>query len=160
MRPRTPCAACLPFQFDCQWEDDPGFVFYDFHHPEDVPHSLRRQFDYVVADPPYITEPCWKKYARTARLLLRSSSDTSAKVLAASVDANEALLRHEFPGMRRCAFRPCMPTLMYQYSFFTNYCSTHLEQENPEIVEFGPRKGLHLLTRGHTSSSEHLCALQ
>jgi EEF1A lysine methyltransferase 1 len=43
-------------QFDRKWETDPGFVFYDFNHPDDLPSDLEGTFELAVIDPPFITK--------------------------------------------------------------------------------------------------------
>jgi 16S rRNA G966 N2-methylase RsmD len=57
--------------FDKQWENDPGFVFYDFNDPERIPEHLRGSFEGVLIDPPFITPEVWEKYAKTAKMLLK-----------------------------------------------------------------------------------------
>ena len=43
-------------QFDKKWETDPGFVFYDFNQPSDLPSDLEGTFELAVIDPPFITK--------------------------------------------------------------------------------------------------------
>lgn len=38
---------------------------------KDIPQSHQHTFDYIVVDPPFITEDVWKKYATTIKLLLK-----------------------------------------------------------------------------------------
>lgn len=59
------------FDYDRVWENDRGFVFYDFNEPENVPSELSTSFDCVVIDPPFITKEVWEKYAITSKLLLK-----------------------------------------------------------------------------------------
>lgn len=61
----------IVLDFDKQWESDPGFVFYDFNDPENIPEKLRGSFEGVLIDPPFITPEVWEKYATTAKLLLK-----------------------------------------------------------------------------------------
>jgi EEF1A lysine methyltransferase 1 len=49
------------FDFDQKFNKDPGFVFYDFNKPEDIPAELHSYFDMVVIDPPFITREVWEK---------------------------------------------------------------------------------------------------
>jgi 16S rRNA G966 N2-methylase RsmD len=52
-------------------------VFYDFNRPEDIPESLRKTFDMVVIDPPFITEEVWRKYGTAGKMLQKEGlSDT------------------------------------------------------------------------------------
>ena len=48
-------------QYDKKFEKDPGYVFYDFNKPEDIPKELHGAFDMVVIDPPFITREVWEK---------------------------------------------------------------------------------------------------
>jgi len=71
-------------QFDRQWDKDPGFVFYDYKKPQDIPPELHHQFDYIVIDPPFITEEVWQKYSEAAKLLLIQPSPVAAAAPASS----------------------------------------------------------------------------
>lgn len=57
--------------FDQQWASNPRFVAFDFRQPEQLPEQLLGSCAMVVIDPPFITHDVWRKYAVTARLLLR-----------------------------------------------------------------------------------------
>ncbi|CAN0049718.1 unnamed protein product, partial [Discosporangium mesarthrocarpum] len=48
-------AKCKVFDLDTKWEKDPGFVQFDYAHPENIPVELRGTFQMVVVDPPFIT---------------------------------------------------------------------------------------------------------
>eukprot|EP01031_Cornospumella_fuschlensis_P035223 gene35223-42667_t len=124
------------FEYDRSWENDRGFVFYDFNKPEDVPAGLHQSFDVVVIDPPFITEDVWRKYAAAAKLLLKdgidSNGEPAGKVILTTVLENEALL-HELFGTTVTAYRPSIPHLVYQYNLFTNYGSPVFSKINPEI---------------------------
>ena len=123
---------------DEQWAPHPSYVRFDFHHPHALPSSLHHQFDFVVIDPPFITDDVWRLYAEAALLLLvPPSSSPPPRVLLSSIPENEELL-HSLLQVHLAAFRPCIPHLIYQYSFFINYKSTRLQQLNPEIDEEPP----------------------
>lgn len=87
-------------------------------------------FDYVVVDPPFITEPVWELYAKAIRLLLKPDG----LMLLSTIPENADLLARLL-GCKRCVFRPSIPNLVYQYDFFTNYDSEILGKPNPEIPE-------------------------
>jgi len=54
------------------WENDRGYVFYDFNQePDAIDASLHKSFDMVVVDPPFITRDVWEKYATTVYALLK-----------------------------------------------------------------------------------------
>jgi len=58
------------FDLDKQWSNEPNFVVYDFHNPEDIPANIHHTFDCIVIDPPFITHEVWRQYAAAAKLLL------------------------------------------------------------------------------------------
>ena len=119
--------------YDAQWSAHPSFVSYDFHHPRALPTSLHHRFDYVVIDPPFITDDVWRLYAEAALLLLvPPGSEPPPRLLLSTIPENVELL-HELLGVQLVAFRPSIPNLIYQYSFFTNYHSPRLDRLNPEI---------------------------
>ena len=112
-------------QFDTSLEPCPGYHFYDYNHPCDIDESCRGAFDLVVIDPPFITESVWRDYATTARLL---SKGDKVRVIATTVDENAALLESLF-GCQRVSFRPTNPHLVYQYSTFTNFATSALNDK-------------------------------
>ncbi|CBH12888.1 hypothetical protein, conserved [Trypanosoma brucei gambiense DAL972] len=124
------------FEYDKQWKDDAGFVFYDFHRPEEVPVQYFGAFDYVVADPPFITEDVWTAYIQTAKLLLRNGG----KLLFTTVMENHTMLEGLLDGPLFIAtFRPAIAHLTYQYVCFTNYRPTRLSQVNEELPPDDPK---------------------
>ncbi|CAK0837635.1 unnamed protein product [Prorocentrum cordatum] len=134
--PAAARASCKVLEFDRAWQDDPGFVFYDFHHPEDVPPDLHHAFDLVVVDPPYITREVWSKYATTAKLLMKQGADDRGcplgRLLCTSIAENAPMLR-ELLGIEPRRFRPAIPNLVYQYHTYTNYDSERLGRHNTEV---------------------------
>lgn len=132
---------CFVFDFDKKWDSDRGFVFYDFKDPENVPEELKKTFDLVVIDPPFITHEVWHKYAETAKVLLKSSplekdadGNCAAKVIGTTIIENEPMLK-ECLGLSATAFQPSIPNLVYQYNLFTNYPASTFAKRNPEIPE-------------------------
>lgn len=119
---------CKVFDFDRQWDSDPGFVFYDFHQPEDLPEALRGAFSFVLIDPPFITREVWEKYAITARFL----ACEGARILCTTI-AENAQLMAELLDLHPVLYRPGIPNLVYQYSIYVNYESDRLNELNPEI---------------------------
>eukprot|EP01064_Diplonema_japonicum_P028296 TRINITY_DN4306_c0_g2_i2.p1 TRINITY_DN4306_c0_g2~~TRINITY_DN4306_c0_g2_i2.p1 ORF type:complete len:394 (+),score=85.61 TRINITY_DN4306_c0_g2_i2:35-1216(+) len=120
------------FEYDRQWETDPGFVFYDYDKPSEVNITLFGQFDMVVIDPPFITEECWKKYAETARLLLCPGG----KLICTTIVENEGLMA-SLLGCKPVKFQPSIPNLVYQYNTYTSYpedVSVCFNEVNPEIA--------------------------
>ena len=82
----------------------------------------------VVVDPPFITEDVWKAYAQAIKMVLKEGG----KILLSSIDENESMLK-ELLGVRKVNFRPSIPHLVYQYSFYTNYNDSRLDEVNSEI---------------------------
>lgn len=149
-------------EYDRQWESDAGFVFYDFRKPDHVPVQHMGKFDYVIADPPFITEDVWTAYIHTAKLLLVSPSSTNGvetqvdesshpppsshgmqttvgngKVLFTTILENHTTLESLLNGPLYIPhFRPLVHHLTYQYVCFTNYVATKLNQiRNDEVEE-------------------------
>ncbi|KAI8469010.1 MAG: putative N6-adenine methyltransferase-domain-containing protein [Monoraphidium minutum] len=101
-----------------------GFAAYDFNAPEELPPGLAGSFSLVVIDPPFITEPVWRQYARTAALLLPRGAPPH--VIASTVLENAPLMAELF-GAAPVAFRPAIPHLVYHYP------PTALVEANPEV---------------------------
>ena len=58
----------------------------------------------------------------------------NGKLLLSTIDENEEMLK-EVLQVKKRAFRPSIPNLVYQYSFYSNYESEGLNSKNPEIPE-------------------------
>lgn len=80
---------CYLFDYDKGLSKDERFVFYDFNDPETIPEDLLGSFDLLVVDPPFITEEVWRKYAKSAHLLLKPET---GKVILTTIAENEKLL--------------------------------------------------------------------
>ena len=107
-------------------------MFFDFNKIENIPEDLHHKFDMVVIDPPFITREVWEKYAEISRLLLK---EEGGHALLSTIDENEEMIL-EIMGAKRRAFRPSIPNLVYQYSFYTTYEHPDLDEKNAEIPEF------------------------
>ena len=83
---------CRVLDYDEGLGDD--VIKYDFNEPTTVPDALRGAFHCAVIDPPFITADVWKKYAETAKLLLRPGG----LVVLTTVIENSSLLADIFPG--------------------------------------------------------------
>ena len=106
-------------------------MFYDFNKPENIPENLHHQFHLVVIDPPFITREVWEKYAEASQLLL---VEDGGHALLSTIDENEEMIL-ELMGARRREFRPSIPNLVYQYSFYATYDNQELDEKNPEIPD-------------------------
>jgi 16S rRNA G966 N2-methylase RsmD len=125
-----------------------NFVHYNFYEASKIPKEFHHSFDYVVIDPPFITEEVWKLYADAAKLLLIEGNESisvttednlikeitvpKGKLLLSTIPENFAYLK-QIMDVDLCKFRPSIPNLIYQYSLYTNYSSQLLSQWNPEI---------------------------
>jgi len=85
----------------------------------------------VVIDPPFITREVWEKYAQCAKILLKPEG----MYLISTIDENEEMIK-ELTGSSKRTFRPSIPNLVYQYSFYSSYSHPALDVKNPEIPEF------------------------
>ena len=110
---------------------------YDFNKADEIPEELRGTFDMAVIDPPFITREVWEKYTYAVNLLLKKDENgkTCGKLLCSTIDENKEFME-ELLQVKPIAFRPSIPNLVYQYSFYTNYVDEKQAEKNPEIPEF------------------------
>ena len=101
---------------------------YDFNKPEEIPESMHQSFDMCVIDPPFITREVWEKYTVAAKMLMKEDG----KLLCSTIDENVEFMA-ELLAVKNIKFRPSIPNLVYQYSFYTNYEDEKQNEENPEI---------------------------
>ena len=92
--------------------------------------DLKNTFDFIVIDPPFITEEAWSKFASFAKYL----SNDKCKILVSSIAENDEKLKRLL-NLNIKAFKPSIPHLVYQYNFFANYDDEELNTKNPEIIE-------------------------
>ncbi|KAI5062151.1 hypothetical protein GOP47_0022690 [Adiantum capillus-veneris] len=118
------------FDIDTQWKKHANFIKWDFNSPLNIPEHMWHAFDLVLIDPPFITSEVWCKYAEATLLLLARGG----KIILSTVKENAELLNHLL-NVRPQVFEPCIPHLVYQYTFFTNYQTKHLSLYNPEIYQ-------------------------
>mmetsp|Transcript_8029 Transcript_8029/g.11378 ORF Transcript_8029/g.11378 Transcript_8029/m.11378 type:complete len:258 (+) Transcript_8029:214-987(+) len=151
------------FEFDRKFEKAPGFVFYDYKHPEKIPKEYLHAFDYVVIDPPSVREDVLLLYAKAARSLLHQSSSVPKcgtfccsrkeiitgrgggplprRILISSLAGEKhAKVMYRYFRVSPCVFLPTIPNLIYQYHLYTNYESERLSLPNPDQPEPDPNK--------------------
>ena len=92
------------------------YDFNDNNYQELFP-ELKESFDFLVIDPPFITEEAWTKFSKFAHYL--KNKDNLNKLL----------------GLNIKTFQPSIPHLVYQYNIFANYDDEELDKKNPEIIE-------------------------
>ncbi|EPY30678.1 hypothetical protein AGDE_09321 [Angomonas deanei] len=137
------CKESKLFEFDPQWTNHPNnknnnVIFYDYNDPERIPIQCMNAFDYVVADPPFITSEVWQQYMKTIHFILLKNTNPSVhdtqrvlgKVLLTTVMENHSCLECFYDGPLFIApFRPSIPHLTYQYVCFTNYYIEFVKKE-------------------------------
>ena len=106
-------------KYDFNWTD------YDKYFSD-----LKGTFDFIVIDPPFITEEAWSKFAAFGKYL----ANEKCKFLVSSIAENAQNLK-KFLGVDMKEFKPSIPHLVYQYNFFANYEDEELNKKNPEIIE-------------------------
>ena len=62
----------ISIQYDIKFgNNNPNFFQYDFNHPELIPEKYYNMFDFVLADPPFITHEVWQKYAEAIKKIIK-----------------------------------------------------------------------------------------
>ena len=77
---------------------------------------MHGSFDMAVIDPPFITREVWEKYTVASKILLKEGG----KLLCSTIDENKDFMA-EILEVKPAVFRPSIPNLVYQYSFYMNY---------------------------------------
>ena len=116
------------FDLDDQWAKLLNYYKYDYNHPEDIPEELCGTFDFVLIDPPFITEEVWRKYGEATKKLLAPSG----KILLTTTAENAPMLA-ELLDVKPQVFAPSIPHLVYQYSLYA-YLGVRPRRENPPPV--------------------------
>ncbi|XP_029386255.1 EEF1A lysine methyltransferase 1 [Echeneis naucrates] len=94
------------------------FIFYDYNEPLSFPdHVVPQSFDVVLADPPYLSEECLSKVAKTVKHL------SKGKVLLCTGAIMENLAK-ELLDVKMCSFLPKHNrNLSNEFRCFVNYPS-------------------------------------
>ena len=102
------------FQIDTKFSKDPNYVYYDFNKPEDIPSNLINYFDFVLIDPPFITEEVWSKYADAAKKIITKDESglITGKFLGSSIVENKEMLERLL-DLQPKNFKPSIPNLIY-----------------------------------------------
>ena len=87
--------------------------------------DLKGTFDFIVIDPPFITEEAWNKFANFGKYL----ANDKCKFLVSSIAENAENLK-KILGVNMKNFKPSIPHLVYQYNFFANYEDEELFYNN------------------------------
>lgn len=64
------------FEYDRRFEAkfSEEFVPYDYRKPLAIPELYHNTFDFIIVDPPFLSDECLIKTAQTVRLLSRNSA--------------------------------------------------------------------------------------
>jgi len=108
------------FEFDKRFHTyGSQFVFYDYNSPREVPSKFHRTFDYMIVDPPFLSEECLTKFADTIALLARTSS---TPILFLTGLVMEPILFRLFPNFKLTSFKPQHHrNLQNDFACYANY---------------------------------------
>ena len=71
--PHPVATNAILFEYDARFSvHGDQFVHYDCNNPLNVPQTIEAgSFDLVVADPPFLSEDCLEKFAKTIKFLMK-----------------------------------------------------------------------------------------
>ena len=127
------------FDFDSQFlKRHKNAVKFDFNDFAELAQNTDfiNQFDYIMIDPPYITEASWTKFADFVKIISKKKDDNvllASKILTCSIAENKEILS-QLLNLEMKNYQPSIPHLVYQYNFFANYDDELLDQINTEII--------------------------
>ncbi|KAJ3044303.1 EEF1A lysine methyltransferase 1 [Rhizophlyctis rosea] len=109
------------------------FVFFDYNKPTELDERngsrpLHQQFDFIIADPPFLSNECWEKTAQTVRWLSKPSEpDTEglgSKLLVCTGQVMASKVETEL-GAKETTFHPAHRNgLSNEFRCYANYNST------------------------------------
>ncbi|CAG9539743.1 unnamed protein product [Cercopithifilaria johnstoni] len=108
------------FEYDRRFETkfSEKFVLYDYRKPLAISELYHNAFDFIVIDPPYLSDECLIKVAQTVRLLSR---DSATKLLICTGVIMEKLVQRLFHA-HKCKFQPSHKhNLANEFACYTNY---------------------------------------
>ncbi|KAI9203604.1 putative N6-adenine methyltransferase-domain-containing protein [Polychytrium aggregatum] len=106
------------------------FVFFDYNNPTDLDEKagtrpLKGRFDFIIADPPFLSDECWSKTSETCRWLAKPEG---CKYLVCTGAVMQAQIRRELD----CQITDFEPKhkggLSNEFRSFINYESTQFKQ--------------------------------
>jgi len=93
------------------------FIFYDYKQPLELPENLKNRFNYVILDPPFLSEECFCKASETALFLAAKN----AKIVVNTGAILTGLIYNKL-GLKECEFRPHHArNLSNEFRCFSNY---------------------------------------
>jgi len=124
------------FDFDDRFpKRNKNAVKFDFNDFSDLSGDYLNKFDFIVIDPPYITEKVWTLYSNFIKLIAKYDSTNTliiSKIITCSISENKEMLQILL-DLKLKKYQPSIPHLVYQYNFFSNYDDEELDNHNPEI---------------------------
>ncbi|KAK1644015.1 hypothetical protein QYE76_061820 [Lolium multiflorum] len=94
------------------------FTFYDYNRPEELPPAMEHAYRIVVADPPYLSQECLEKVAKTVSFLAPPEG-SFLLLLTGEVQTDRAL---ELLNVHPCGFKPQHSNKLGNvFRLFTNY---------------------------------------
>lgn len=94
------------------------FTFYDYNRPEELPPALKHAYRIVVADPPYLSQECLVKVAKTVSFLAPPEG-SFLLLLTGEVQTDRVL---QLLNVRPCGFKPQHSNKLGNvFRLFTNY---------------------------------------
>ncbi|CAA6667136.1 unnamed protein product [Spirodela intermedia] len=119
LKKMNPSIAVHLLEFDRRFEQyGADFTFYDYNQPYELPSVMRHAYQVVIADPPYLSQECLEKVARTVSFLARPE-ESYLLLLTGEVQEERAL---ELLKLRPCGFRPRHSSkLGNEFRIFTSY---------------------------------------
>jgi EEF1A lysine methyltransferase 1 len=110
------------FEFDrrfLRYGDD--FVYYDYESPTMLRKKFHGCFDWVVVDPPFLSEEVLEKYAQTIELIMKKEGRI---ILMTGIKVRTFILENlgEKFGLKECVWKPSHSgSLKNDFGAFTNF---------------------------------------
>jgi len=126
---------CYLFDYDKAFmKKHKNALFFDFNDFSTIQPD--NTFDFIVIDPPFITEDVWTKFSNFVQLLAikNENNEIVSKILASSISENDKMLK-KLLNLDAKKYKPSIPHLVYQYNFYSNYEDEELNQVNQEIID-------------------------
>ncbi|CAF1165518.1 unnamed protein product, partial [Didymodactylos carnosus] len=107
------------FEYDNRFGvDNSRFVFYDYNEPLNIDKVYEHLFDFVLLDPPYLSEECLEKVAKTVQFI----SKTDAKHLICTGKAVEEEVKKYYNGAKMLVYEPQhVQKLMNPFACYADY---------------------------------------
>jgi len=117
-------------EFDKRFDVFPEFVFYDFKNPLKLPPNMKGSVDYIICDPPFLSEECQTKAAMTVRWLSKSwaavpdTRSTDSRLIICTGERMNSLINKLYrpQGISTTTFEPTHSKgLSNEFSCYANF---------------------------------------